>query len=95
MKTPPMALDGRDEWFDAARDALDTLIETRHLFSADDMRPLVPEPGHPSWWGALFAGAREAGRIKPMGFMLSRSKSRKNGVIRVWAQVIQHEDRTP
>lgn len=95
MRTPPMALDKRAEWFDLARAALDELIETRHLFSADDLRDQLPTPGHSSWWGALFAGAREAGRIKPMGFQISRTGSRKGGVVRIWAQVIEHEDRTP
>lgn len=90
-----LTLDDRAEWFHDANEALDYLIGSRHLFSADDLRDKLPVPAHPNWWGALFGAAHRSGRIKPMGFQLSRSKSRRGGVVRVWAQVIKHEERTP
>ena len=95
--TRPIALtlDDRADWMQLANDELTVLIETRHLVTADDLRPLVPEPAHSNWWGALFNAAHKAGRIKPMGFQLSRTKSRRGGVVRVWTQVIKHEERTP
>ena len=95
--TAPMALtlDDKADWFTLANDELDILINTLHLFSADDLRDKLPAPAHANWWGSLFNAAHKSGRIKPMGFQLSRSKSRRGGVLRVWAQVIEHEDRTP
>lgn len=96
MTTPAaLTLDDRADWFDLANDEMDILINTRHIFSADDLRDKLPAPAHANWWGALFGAAHKAGRIKPMGFQLSRTKSRRGGVVRVWAQVIEHEDRTP
>lgn len=83
-----MFLDTRDEWFAAANAALDDLIASKHLFSADDLRDKLPAPGHANWWGALFSGAKESNRIKAMGFQLSKSKSRRGGVVRVWTPVI-------
>lgn len=95
MRTPPMFLDTREEWFEQARAELETVIASRHLFSADDLRLLLPTPGHANWWGVLFGAERNAGRIKPMGYTISRSKTRKGGVIRVWAQVIEHKEDRP
>ena len=94
-KALAITLDDRQDWFDLANEALEHLIDTSYLFSSDDLRPLVPAPPVANWWGALFTAAHKSGRIKPMGFQLSRTKSRRGGVVRVWAQVIEHEDRTP
>lgn len=91
MKTPPMALDTREEWFDLARTAITELAATRHLFTADDLRPLVPDPGHKNWIGNAFQSARQTKLIKPVGFQLSNSKSRKHGVIRVWTPVLERD----
>lgn len=96
MSTPmAVTLDDKADWFSLANDALDAVIDTQHLFSADDLRPLVPAPGHPNWWGALFTAASAEGRITKAGPMISRSKSRRGGLIWQWKQVIRHEDRTP
>ncbi|NKG22244.1 hypothetical protein [Paeniglutamicibacter terrestris] len=95
--TTPMAisLDDKVDWFVLANEALDVVIESQHLFSADDLRGKVPAPAHPNWWGALFNAASAQGRIVKAGPMLSRSKSRRGGLIWQWKQVIEHEDRTP
>lgn len=95
--TRPLALtlDDRADWFDLASAALDHLIETEWLFSSDDLRPLVPTPAHPNWYGAVFTAASNAGRITKAGPMVSRSKSRRGGLIWQWKKVVKHEERTP
>lgn len=87
-----LSLDDKAEWFELANTELDKLIATKHLFSADDLRDKLPEPGHPNWFGSVFLAASAKNRIKQMGFQLSRSKSRRGGVVRVWTPVI---NRTP
>lgn len=86
MITPPMVLDTREEWFEAAGEALDDLLDRQRIFSADDLRDAVPAPGHPNWWGTLFGGAHRAGKIRPTGYIISRTKTRKGGVIRQWTR---------
>lgn len=95
--TRPMALTLNDkaEWFAEAGEALDYVIATQHLFSADDLRGKVPEPRVSNWWGALFNAYSLSGRIVKAGPMVSRSKSRRGGLIWQWKQVIKHEERTP
>lgn len=95
--TKPMAitLNDKAEWFQLANEALDYVIANNHLFSADSLRPLVPTPANPNWFGALFLAASKAGRIVKAGPMVSRSKSRRGGLIWQWKQVIKHEERTP
>lgn len=90
-----LTLDDRADWFDLANDELDILINTRHLFSADDLRDKLPAPAHANWWGALFLAYSTAGRITKAGPMISRSKSRRGGLIWQWKKVVKHEDRTP
>lgn len=92
MITPPMVLDVREEWFDAATEALADLIDRQQIFSADDLRDDLPAPGHPNWWGTLFGAARRAGQIRHTGgFILSRTKTRKGGVIRQWTRETDHK----
>lgn len=86
MKTPPMFLDQRQEWFDAAAAALEEISAAMELFTADDMRDKIPPPGNPNWWGILFGAYRNSGRITAQGFQISRTGTRKGGVIRVWTQ---------
>lgn len=84
MITPPMALDQREEWFELAHAALDAVLAEGRQFTTDDLRDKVPAPGHPNWWGTFFAAARESERIKSIGFQLSKSRSRKGGILRIW-----------
>lgn len=81
----PMVLDTRDEWFEAFDNAIAAMVERGRIFSADDLREIMPEPGHPNWWGAGFRRAIGAGLITQAGFDLSRTKSRNGGVVRTWA----------
>ena len=95
--TRPIALtlDDRADWFELANEALDDVIDREWLFSADDLRPLVPAPPVANWWGALFTAASAEGRITKAGPMVSRSKSRRGGLIWQWKKVVKHEERTP
>lgn len=74
-------------WVDGALRAIDTLADTQRPFTADDLRSepyAIPEPAHPSHWGALFAKARTEGLIRPVGYCASRTTSRNGGVLRLW-----------
>ncbi|HMM96716.1 hypothetical protein [Phycicoccus sp.] len=74
-------------WTDGALRAIETLAAGGAIFSADDLRAdpySIPEPAHPSHWGALFAKARAQGIIRPVGFIVSRTASRNGGALRTW-----------
>lgn len=81
----PMVLDTKDEWFEAADAAIVDLVNRGRPFTADDLRELVPAPGHPNWVGSAFQHAAGAGLIRQTGFEQSRTKSRNGGVLRRWA----------
>ncbi len=79
------ANDARDPWWSSCMDtAIAYLASTGIPFSADDCRDLVPAPSSPNQVGARFRSAYTAGRIRPVGFALSRSRSRHAGVLRLW-----------
>lgn len=80
----PMVLDDREEWMEAAFKGMDALVARGRDFSADDFRDLVPVPRVGNWVGSVFTAYQTAGYIKPIGFELSRAKSRRGGVIRRW-----------
>ena len=72
-------------WYDAARRALEWLAESGKPFDAYDLTELgVPDPDHPSRWGALFRVASSDGVIVPVGYRESKRPSRSGGVCRVW-----------
>lgn len=72
-------------WHDCARRALDWWADSGQPFDAYDLTELgVPDPDHPSRWGALFSAARSEGRIIPLGYHASRRPTRSGGVCRVW-----------
>lgn len=77
-----------DEWwancFDAA---VGYLASTGVPFTADDVRDLIPASDQPNRVGARFYAACRAGLIQPVGFTLSRSRSRHAGVLRTWVGV--------
>lgn len=77
-----------DQWWrDGAWRALQVCVATDEVFSADTLRddPFnLPEPRHPSQWGALFSAARAAGLIRPVGYATSATPSRHKGVLRLW-----------
>ena len=86
MRTPPMFLDQREEWFEAAAVALEEVAASMELFTTDDLRDKIPPPGNPNWWGILFRRFVNMGRIQSKGFQTSRTSTRKGGVLRVWTQ---------
>lgn len=81
---PPMFMDSLDEWFESFDSALLARVRLGGRFTADDLRDKVPEPGHPNWWGAGFRRAISDGLIVQVGFVESRTPSRRGGVLRVW-----------
>lgn len=81
-------LDEKATWLADAAGAIDSLALRSHrtgsTFTADDLRAMIGEPGHPNWIGNAFNTARTDGAIRRVGFTTSRAKSRHGGVVRVW-----------
>lgn len=68
--------------------ALNYLIATERVFTADDVRDLgVPELDRPGAAGGLFAQAAAAGRIVAVGVVRSRRAPRHGARIRQWVAV--------
>lgn len=77
--------DGPDEWREHARGVMDWLASEGQPFDAYNLTELgVPEPHHPSQWGALFRTYANRGLIEPLGFEYSRRPTRSGGVCRTW-----------
>ncbi|MDZ5077900.1 hypothetical protein [Nesterenkonia sp. HG001] len=83
--------DPRADWLTGAREAIEALAarsaRTGAEFTADDLRRMIGEPDHPNWFGSAFNTARIARIIEPVGFTISRARSRHGGVIRTWRAV--------
>ena len=84
----PMVLDDRAAWFEAANAGMDALIARGGSFTADDLRDMIPAPSSDKWQGALFKAYQSMKLIRPVGYELSRSASRKSGVLRRWEPVV-------
>jgi hypothetical protein len=81
-----MALDDHDDWLEDAVATIIALSHAQHVFSADDLAREMRRPPHPNMPGQAFSAARSLGHIRAVGYQLSTSKSRKNGVIRTWTR---------
>jgi hypothetical protein len=73
-------------WSDGAFRAVVDIAKTRLPFEAYDVQVgyALPEPHHPSAWGAVFRIAYERGIIVPAGAMSSRKPSRHGSLVRLW-----------
>ena len=80
------SIERADDWWRSCADkALQTLAGTGQPFTADDLTEMgVPDPDSPARWGALFAGAKAARLIVPVGYQPSTRPTRNGGVCRVW-----------
>jgi hypothetical protein len=78
--------DSHEAWHEDAVATIIGLAAAQHLFSADDLAREMRRPPHPNAPGQAFAAARSLGYITAVGYQQSTSKSRKNGVIRVWTR---------
>lgn len=84
--TVAMALDDHADWHEDAVATIIGLAAAQHIFSADDLAREMRKPPHPNMPGQAFAAARQAGHITAVGYQQSQTKSRKNGVVRVWTR---------
>lgn len=78
-----------DSW---PEDALNTIIGLSHMqtiVTADDLTRELRRPPVANWAGQAFSRARSLGFIEAVGYQTSTSKSRKNGVLRVWQRRIR------
>ncbi|WP_296139673.1 hypothetical protein [uncultured Tessaracoccus sp.] len=81
--------DDPDTWFlDCAHRAIAQLATAGVTFTTDDLRDMgVPEPDHPSRWGAVMQAAYRAGVIRPVAATRSRRTVRHGGLHRLWEGV--------
>ena len=75
----------KDEWVDMALGVIAMYAERRIPFTAEDVRRHLDEgPSHPNAWGRAFTVARRRGLIVSTGHTVSRTRSRKGGVVAIW-----------
>ncbi|QCB97151.1 hypothetical protein E5206_09570 [Arthrobacter sp. PAMC25564] len=79
-----MLEDSHEDWHEDALATIIGLAAAHEIFSADDLAREMRRPPHPNAPGQAFSAARAAGYITAIGYQQSSTKSRKNGVIRVW-----------
>jgi hypothetical protein len=76
------------EWLDLALGVIAMYAERYVPFTAEDIRHHLDEtPAHPNAWGAAFRTAQAKGLITPTGYTTSQTRSRRNGVHRVWVGI--------
>jgi len=80
--------DSHEAWAEEALNIVIGLSHIHHIFTADDLGRNIRKPPHPNLPGQAFSRARSLGLIEAVGFQTSTSKSRKNGVLRVWQRRI-------
>lgn len=77
-----------NEWLEDAMSMIERLSITEPEFTAEDLRRVMRPAPVANWTGLAFTGAKRAGLIEPIGYQISGSPSRKNGVLRTWRRKI-------
>ena len=83
--------DSHEQWHEDAVATIVALSLAHGVFSADDLAREMRRPPHPNAPGQAFSTARALGYITAVGYQQSTTKSRKNGVIRVWTRQTNSE----
>ena len=85
----PAVLDlTREEWTAAGLAIIDGQ-PAGIRFTADDIRPHLPQPHHPNAFGALFMTAKARGLITRAGHATSRTRTRRHGEVKIWERTHQ------
>lgn len=87
-----MALDDRELWREDAVATITALAKLGHV-TAEDLTREMRRPPSPSFVGVAFHNAHRAGIIQPIGARTSTTKTRKGGLIRVWAAQVEEVTR--
>lgn len=82
---PAMPLEPPFPWFTEARNVIRAYAFLGCEFTAEDVVRVLGKPPSPNLMGAAFLVASEARLIQMTGTKRSTTKSRKGGLIRVWA----------
>lgn len=83
--TAAMALEeSRSEWFEDARDMIEQLAAANDTFTADSLRKVLRPAPNRYWTGLAFTQAQNAGLIEWVGYVKSKTKSRKGSPVSVW-----------
>lgn len=79
--------DSHADWLEDAVATIHALAHAQGTLSADDLTRELRQPPHSNLPGIAFSKARALGYITTIGYHSSATRSRKNGVQRVWAAV--------
>lgn len=94
LPVPMLFETSKEEWFEAAANAIADRAALGGTFKTDDLRKNadIPEPRHPNWWGAAFRASAAKGVIEKAGYNESSTRSRSGGASFIWkAKETNHE----
>jgi hypothetical protein len=83
--------DSHELWLEDAAATILGLAHVLEVFTADDLAREMRKPPHPNAPGQAFSAARALGYIAAVGYQQSSTKSRKNGVVRVWTRATERK----
>lgn len=88
LPTQQTPLPEADEWWrDGAARAVEALAASGGIFQISDIRKdpySIPEPHHPSQWGALAHTLAADGTIQQVGWARSTAPTRHGAVVSLW-----------
>lgn len=73
-----------NDWIEDAVATIFQLSLDKEELTADDLRREMRPPANPNWPGMAFAQARNKGFIESVESTVSKSRSRKNGSLKIW-----------
>ena len=81
------------DWHEQAVNVIERLAREQDTVTAEDLRKHHEPPEHANQIGNVFQAAYKLKLIAPVGYRPSKDKSRKGGVLRVWALHESQKDR--
>lgn len=73
-------------WLEDAVATIIGLALNQEFVTADDLRREIRPPANSNWPGMAFAKARNLGLIESVNSATSKSRSRKNGALKIWTR---------
>lgn len=95
LPVPMLFESSKDEWFEAAANAIADRASLGGTFKTDDLRrdATISEPREPNWWGIAFRSAAARGVIEKAGYNESSTLSRSGGASFVWKAKDKNHER--
>ena len=79
------------DWHEDAIATIAGIAQAQEFMTADDLSREMRKPPHANMPGQAFAAAKSLKLIRAVGYQTSSSKSRKNGVLRIWTRCRPNE----